>query len=125
MSNGLHFTLRFKTGDVQWQLFNGNIFFQMNFVVFCCFAEAGPRKSQISFIFLDILFVVGWQNYDNNFQITIFQNRTMPRVFQTQVSPEVAHNESLLNDYVAKFFHLCAGNSKVIILKRSIDVKSN
>jgi hypothetical protein len=29
----------------------------------------------------------------------------MPRVFQTQVSPEVAHNESLLNDYVAKFFN--------------------
>jgi hypothetical protein len=27
----------------------------------------------------------------------------MPRVFQTQVSPEVAHNESLLNDYVAFF----------------------
>jgi hypothetical protein len=47
----------------------------------------------------------------------------MPRVFQTQVSPEVAHNESLLNDYVAKFFHLCAGNSKVIILKRSIDAR--
>jgi hypothetical protein len=58
--------------------------------VFCCF-EAGPRKSQISFFFLDILFVVGWQNYDNNFQITFAKNRTMPRVFQTQVSPEVAH----------------------------------
>jgi hypothetical protein len=63
-------------------------------------------------------------NYDNNFQITIFcQNRTMPRVFQTQVSPEVAHNESLLNDYVAKFFNTSVGNSKVIILKRSIDAQ--
>jgi hypothetical protein len=47
----------------------------------------------------------------------------MPRVFQTQVSPE-AHNESLLNDYVAKFFNTSV--QEVIILKRSIDaVKSN
>ena len=48
----------------------------------------------------------------------------MPRVFQTQVSPEVAHNESLLNDYVAKFFNTSVQEiQKVIILKRSIDAR--
>jgi uncharacterized FAD-dependent dehydrogenase len=48
----------------------------------------------------------------------------MPREIQTQVSPEVAHNESLLNEHVAKLFHVSAKEiQKVIVLKRSIDAR--
>jgi hypothetical protein len=46
----------------------------------------------------------------------------MPREIQTQVSPEVAHSESLLNDFVAKLFHVSVKEiQKVVVLKRSID----
>ena len=48
----------------------------------------------------------------------------MPREIQTQVSPEVAHNESLLNDHVAKFFNTAVKEiQKVVVLKRSIDAR--
>lgn len=48
----------------------------------------------------------------------------MPREIQTQVSPEVAHNESLLNEYVAKLFTTSVKEiQKVIVLKRSIDAR--
>jgi len=48
----------------------------------------------------------------------------MPREIQTQVSPEVAHNESLLNEHVAKLFHVSIKEiQKVIVLKRSIDAR--
>jgi uncharacterized FAD-dependent dehydrogenase len=48
----------------------------------------------------------------------------MPREIQTQVSPEVAHNESLLNEHVAKLFHVSVKEiQKVIVLKRSIDAR--
>ena len=65
------------------------------------------------------------QNYNNNFQITIFvKNQFMPREIQTQVAPEVAHNESLLNEHVAKLFNTSVKEiQKVIVLKRSIDAR--
>jgi hypothetical protein len=48
----------------------------------------------------------------------------MPREIQTQVTPEIAHNESLLNEHVAKLFHTSVNEiKKVIILKRSIDAR--
>ena len=48
----------------------------------------------------------------------------MPREIQTQVSPEVAHNESLLNEHVAKLFHVSIKEiQKVVVLKRSIDAR--
>lgn len=48
----------------------------------------------------------------------------MPRDIQTQVSPEVAHNESLLNEHVAKLFHVAVKEiQKVVVLKRSIDAR--
>lgn len=48
----------------------------------------------------------------------------MPREIQTQVAPEVAHNESLLNDHVAKLFNTSAKEiQKVNVLKRSIDAR--
>jgi len=48
----------------------------------------------------------------------------MPREIQTQVSPEVAHNESLLNEHVAKLFHVSVKEiQKVVVLKRSIDAR--
>jgi hypothetical protein len=36
----------------------------------------------------------------------------MPREIQTQVSPEVAHNESLLNDMLQVISRFCERNSK-------------
>ena len=48
----------------------------------------------------------------------------MPREIQTQVSPEVAHNESLLNEHVAKLFHVSITEiQKVVVVKRSIDAR--
>ena len=48
----------------------------------------------------------------------------MPREIQTQVSPEVAHNDSLLNEHVAKLFHISVKEiQRVIVLKRSIDAR--
>jgi len=48
----------------------------------------------------------------------------MPREIQTQVTPEVAHNESLLNEHVAKLFHVSVKEiQKVVVLKRSIDAR--
>ncbi len=48
----------------------------------------------------------------------------MPRQLQLQVSPETAHNEQLLNEYVAKLMQVSAKEiQKVVILKRSIDAR--
>jgi uncharacterized FAD-dependent dehydrogenase len=48
----------------------------------------------------------------------------MPREIQTQVSPEVAYNQSLLNDHVAKLFNTSVDEiQKVVVLKRSIDAR--
>ena len=65
------------------------------------------------------------QNYNNNFQITIFdKNQFMPREFQSQVSPEVATNEFLLKEHVAKLFHVAVSEiQNVVVLKRSIDAR--
>ena len=46
----------------------------------------------------------------------------MPREIQTQVSPEVAHNEILLNEHAARLLNMSVKDiQKVIVLKRSID----
>ncbi|MFD2890972.1 NAD(P)/FAD-dependent oxidoreductase [Flavobacterium chuncheonense] len=48
----------------------------------------------------------------------------MPREFQFQVSPEVAANESLLRQHVAKLFHVSPSEiQKVVVVKRSIDAR--
>jgi len=48
----------------------------------------------------------------------------MPREFQFQVSPEVAANESLLAQHVAKLFQVSPKEiQKVAVLKRSIDAR--
>ena len=48
----------------------------------------------------------------------------MPREIQTQVTPEIAHNETLLNEHVAKLFHVSIREiQKVVVLKRSIDAR--
>lgn len=48
----------------------------------------------------------------------------MPREFQFQVSPEVAANESLLGQHVAKLFHVSPSEiQKVVVVKRSIDAR--
>ena len=48
----------------------------------------------------------------------------MPREIQTQVSPEIAHNDSLLNEFVAKLFNISIKEiQKVIVLKKSIDAR--
>ncbi len=48
----------------------------------------------------------------------------MPREFQSQVSPEVAANESLLKEHVAKLFHVAVSEiQNVMVLKRSIDAR--
>ena len=48
----------------------------------------------------------------------------MPREFQFQVSPEVAANESLLAQHVAKLFQVSSKDiQKVVVLKRSIDAR--
>ncbi len=48
----------------------------------------------------------------------------MPREFQSQVSPEVAANESLLKEHVAKLFHVAVSEiQNVVVLKRSIDAR--
>ena len=48
----------------------------------------------------------------------------MPREIQTQVAPEVAANESLLKEHVAKLFHVSGKEiQKVVVLKRSIDAR--
>ena len=48
----------------------------------------------------------------------------MPREFQFQVSPEVAANESLLAQHVAKLFQVSPKEiQKVDVLKRSIDAR--
>ena len=48
----------------------------------------------------------------------------MPREIQTQVAPEVVHNESLLYNHVAKLFHVSIDDiQKVVIIKRSIDAR--
>ena len=48
----------------------------------------------------------------------------MPRELQTQVAPEIATNESLLMQHVAKLFHVSVAEiQKVVVLKRSIDAR--
>ena len=48
----------------------------------------------------------------------------MPREFQSQVSPEVASNESLLKEHVAKLFHVAVSEiQNIVVLKRSIDAR--
>ena len=48
----------------------------------------------------------------------------MPREIQTQVSPEVAHKESLLNEHCAKLLNTTVKEIlKVTVLKRSIDAR--
>ncbi len=48
----------------------------------------------------------------------------MPRELQIQVTPEIAANEILLNEYVAKLFHVSINEiQKVIVQKRSIDAR--
>lgn len=48
----------------------------------------------------------------------------MPREIQTQVSPEVAHNEILLNEHAARLLNMSVKDiQKVIVLKRSIDAR--
>ncbi|WP_320814500.1 NAD(P)/FAD-dependent oxidoreductase [Flavobacterium sp.] len=48
----------------------------------------------------------------------------MPREFQFQVSPEVAANEVLLNQYVAKLFNVSPKEiQKTVVVKRSIDAR--
>ncbi len=57
--------------------------------------------------------------------IVIFtKNLFMPREFQSQVSPEVAANDSLLKEHVAKLFHVATSEiQNVIVLKRSVDAR--
>lgn len=48
----------------------------------------------------------------------------MPRELQIQVSPEIAHNEQLLKEHVAKLMQISSKEiQKVIVLKRSIDAR--
>lgn len=48
----------------------------------------------------------------------------MPREIQTQVTPEIAHNESLLNEHIAKLFNTSVNEiQKVVVVKRSIDAR--
>ncbi|WP_395042937.1 NAD(P)/FAD-dependent oxidoreductase [Flavobacterium sp.] len=48
----------------------------------------------------------------------------MPREIQTQVAPEIAANESLLKEHVAKLFNVSLKEiQKVIVIKRSIDAR--
>ena len=65
------------------------------------------------------------QNYNNNFQITIFVKILfMSREIQTQVAPETAHNETLLKDHCAKLLNVSVNEIlKVHVLKRSIDAR--
>jgi uncharacterized FAD-dependent dehydrogenase len=70
-------------------------------------------------------FVVELQNYNNNFQITIFVKiQLMPRELLLQVSPEIASNENLLKDYLAKEIKVSPKEIQhFFILKRSIDAR--
>ena len=65
------------------------------------------------------------QNYNNNFQITIFVKILfMPHEIQTQVAPEIVHNETLLKDHCAKLLSVSVNEIlKVHVLKRSIDAR--
>lgn len=48
----------------------------------------------------------------------------MPREIQTQVAPEIAANESLLKDHVAKLLHVATKEiQNVVVIKRSIDAR--
>jgi uncharacterized FAD-dependent dehydrogenase len=48
----------------------------------------------------------------------------MPREFQFQVTPDVAANESLLAQHVAKLFQVSTNEiQKVVVIKRSIDAR--
>jgi uncharacterized FAD-dependent dehydrogenase len=48
----------------------------------------------------------------------------MPRELQLQVSPEIAANEQLLNEHVAKQFQVSVNEiQKVVVVKRSIDAR--
>jgi len=50
--------------------------------------------------------------------------KIMPREFQFQVAPEVAANESLLVQHVAKLFQVSSKEiQKVVVIKRSIDAR--
>ena len=65
------------------------------------------------------------QNYNNNFQITIFdKNQFMPREFLSQVAPEIVSNSELLKSFVAHFFKVSVSEIQhIVILKRSIDAR--
>jgi uncharacterized FAD-dependent dehydrogenase len=48
----------------------------------------------------------------------------MPREFQFQVTPDIAANESLLAQHVAKLFQVSPNEiQKVVVIKRSIDAR--
>ncbi|RAR70206.1 NAD(P)/FAD-dependent oxidoreductase [Flavobacterium aciduliphilum] len=48
----------------------------------------------------------------------------MPREIQTQVLPEIAHSEVLLQEHCAKLLHESNANiQKIVVLKRSIDAR--
>lgn len=70
-------------------------------------------------------FVVERQNYNNNFQITIFVKiQFMPQELLLQVAPEIASNENLLKDFLAKQIKVSSNEIQHIsILKRSIDAR--
>ena len=65
------------------------------------------------------------QNYNNNFQITIFaKNLFMPREIQLQVVPEIAASDLQLKDYIAKTLQVSSNEIEHIVqLKRSIDAR--
>jgi uncharacterized FAD-dependent dehydrogenase len=73
----------------------------------------------------ELFFVVELQNYNNNFQITIFVKiQLMPRELLLQVSPEIASNEKLLKDYLSKQIMVSPNEIQYIsIVKRSIDAR--
>jgi uncharacterized FAD-dependent dehydrogenase len=73
----------------------------------------------------ELFFVVELQNYNNNFQITIFAKiQLMPRELLLQVSPEIASNEKLLKDYLSKQIMVSPNEIQYIsIVKRSIDAR--
>jgi uncharacterized FAD-dependent dehydrogenase len=66
------------------------------------------------------------QNYISNYirKSDHTKIKIMPREFQFQVSPEVAANENLLAQHVAKLFQVSPKEiQKVVVLKRSIDAR--
>jgi uncharacterized FAD-dependent dehydrogenase len=66
-------------------------------------------------------FVLNFFRCKNNLKTQLFE---MPRELQIQVTPEIAANELLLNNHVAKLMQVSdAEIQKVLVLKRSIDAR--